>query len=469
MSPSCAPERRRTQIALWVLLPFVLAGGPLAAGREGEARQYLERAVYEYRRGVEERARLYLNMAREIDPAGLDRSPDARRLNVLLLLAGEHDREAMAALVEALPILPDPFLLYTLGRFNLENGAYDAARRAYREAARRGAATAPDPAEAESVYEPALAPFACPARDADAAAADAWLATATAAPFRDPFAYERLWQKRLSREETALAAATALFLTPRSARSPDAEERELLEILERMRPRADEGAAPNDLFALLETPDDDARHRACIRNLEDMERRLNLRIQRGATETTGPGLRALRTATERGYYLRMQRFGDVRGAFAYGAYQLRMERPIKALHAFRIAYLRNLAGAETAPGVEWSNRERTRAQAQILRQLEATYRSLGAAADERSVGLLARGLEKYLESGAQAAAVAEVDVYLFQRSGENLINREALLFLIARARARNEERALFYERKLRERDRAADERELLSAWDYARN
>lgn len=463
------PERRRAAFAVCVLLPVFLFGGPVAAGREGEARQYLDRAIYEYRRGVEERARLYWNMAREIDPAGMDRAPDARRLNVLLLLASEQDREAMAALVEALPIAPDPFLLYVLGRFNLDNGAYDAARRAYREAARRGAAALSDAREPAPTYEPALAPFACPVRaDQPAAAGDAWLAAATAAPFRDPFAYERLWQKRLSPEETALAAAAALFLTPRRLAGPDAEERELQEILARTRPRAEDGDAPNDLFALLEAPDDDERHRACIRNLEDMERRLNQRIQRGASETTGPALRTLRVATERGYYLRMRRFGDVRGAFAYGAYQLRVERPIKALHAFRIAYLRNLAGAQGAPGVDWNNRERTRAQAQILRQLEAAYRSLGESADERSVGLLARALERYLEAGAQSSTVPETDLYLFQRSGENLMNREALLFLIARARARNEERALFYEQKLRERDRAADERELLSAWDYAR-
>lgn len=462
------PKRWRAAFALCALATVLSPGGPVAAGREGEARQYLDRAVYEYRRGVEERARLYLNMAREIDPAGMDRSADARRLNVLLLLAGEKDREAMAALVEALPILPDPFLLYALGRFNLDNGAYDAARRAYREAARRAAAATPAADDSPPTYEPAFAPFACPVRAGEADAGDAWLAEATAAPFRDPFAYERLWQKRLSREETALAAAAALFLTPRRAEGPDAEERELREILARTRPRAEDGNAPNDLFALLEAPDDDDRHRACIRNLEDMERRLNQRIQRGATETAGLALRTLRVATERGYYLRMRRFGDVRGAFAYGAYQLRVERPIKALHAFRIAYLRNLAGAETAPGVDWNNRERTRAQAQILRQLEATYRNLGAAADERSAGLLARGLERFLESGAQPSAVPETDLYLFQRSGENLMNRESLLFLIARARARNEERALFYERKLRERDRAADERELLSAWDYAR-
>ncbi|MBI3394688.1 MAG: hypothetical protein HY042_02520 [Spirochaetia bacterium] len=135
---------------------------------------------------------------------------------------------------------------------------------------------------------------------------------------------------------------------------------------------------------------------------------------------------------------------------AYAAYHLRFRSYLAALHASR----RGLSQVLLPDGV-WDGQRRS-TMATLLRQLETEYDGLGRFQDRHTVRALATSLEDPdFRSGTDE---------LKKAAGENLRNREALLFLLRLEPADQRPRL---NRLLLERDKTWDDRELLSLYrDY---
>lgn len=487
--------------------------GARAADRtdESTARPYLERAIVEYRGGVEERARFFLGVARGDDPEWTASRPETHKLEGFLLLSEGRNRQAAYALLESLRIEPEqPFLWYIIGHYNLHAGARLKAGRAYREAALREAdlrrtgrgepaSEALPPGEADLL--PVLNPLSCPPAGEDQR--KAWTGAIVQPVWTDSFLYRRLWDRSLSDGELAAASLQALLLlgrvrtsTPEGA--PDAESpggpptieartaaaggattRQMILGLEetlaeaRELPRARRELS-DPTVALLTEPTRDRWFRTCLRNLELAEQDLIARDREGLSDPARADLSELRRRTNELYRQRMEWFDDASGAFAYGKRLLHLEKHLLALHALRRSLQRSYAertapDAAPPPALPWDDRPAIARLQQTFQALRDAYAGLGRSVDAQTCEALAAELATFLSEPDDAAARAERERLIFHRAGENLKHREALLLLIARSRASGDGRLEFYRRKLAERDAEYDERELLSAFDYARN
>ncbi|MBX7058950.1 MAG: hypothetical protein K1X75_12860 [Leptospirales bacterium] len=436
---------------------------PLAATRESEAPGYLRQAAFEFRRGAPERSRFYYNIALGLDRSALQADPYARRLDTLLYFAERNDRVAIARIVEGHVSGADPFLLYMMARLELERAPLPVARRAYLQVASQTTIASAD-RDAAPISLVALSPLACPPESPELA--DRWLTYSAQGPFDDPLEYGALLERQLDPFELAQAAAAALFLTPDDARhrpQRKSAREALLRARQQMLP-APQAELQMPLLHLLAHVDEDEAHRLCLRNLDRLAATLRQRIQTGNVEPSSSLLRHLRQRSDLMHQMRSIFFNTPAAAFAYGMHLLNTERPLPALHNFRISLLRSMSQlrASSASGIDWQDASTLAQMHQSLRQLELSYQRLGRAADARTSGALARIIESRLAEPDKA--VAELEIDFLQRAGENLLNREALLFL---RRGANGERRQQLELKLRQRDQRLDLSELLSAYDYA--
>lgn len=462
--------RRRVVLFALLLAAGAGPGGGLQAGREAEAPGYLRQAIAEFRRGAPDRARFYFNIARELDQNYTDRDPAARRLDAMLHFAGGDYRAAISRIVEGSAAAPDPFLVYTMARLQLDRAPAAVARRAFLQSARQGLERSGADREAEPAALHALSPLACPPEDPELA--QTWLLAASADPYRNAFLYGPLFDRSMDIFEVALAAGAALFLSA-PANQEGSERTATRQLLTTATARAEPipfAEMHQPLFALLREPDNDDRHRACLRNLDQLEQRLRDRIESGSVEPATTQLRFVRSAQDRMHTMRSTYFHSADGAFAFGKHLARTDRALPALHAFRLAFLRSLAQRppDDGAGVAWQDRRQLIELSQSLRQLELSYLRLSREADARTSGAMARILEARI--AAPDNQLDDLRIQLRQRAGENLANREALLLLLRGAREGKDADPLRQRRledKLRQRDGQMDDRELLSAYDYA--
>lgn len=457
-------------LALMVLLPGsaerLVSAAPERPERVRQARYTLARAVEEYKAGKPDRAFFHWRVARDLAPLWSGRRADFHKLHGLLLMGEGREAEAMQAFTQSLRIAPDPFLHYIQGDYFLEFRNLREARTAYTGALAaffgegKGKGT---PLPSPEYTLPARLPLICPGENAEKH--DPWLARGLKNRFTATEWAGVNWGRTLSREELVLSILQAMLLA-RYFEGPDGKSVEQYRRWLNGLQIAEDEVTFAATLSLVRNPLSDANHMRCLHGLEAMKRRQEKIIAAGSSEPAARHLKTVQEYLRRAHWNRIAVRGDVSAYYSYGSYLMREGKAIEALHNFRRAL--RLTKYSLDPDLDGRSLNEA---AQTYRQLQFAYERLGKGKDAGTVADFATLLEdlahriKSREPGA-ADRVAGVRAALIERARENLYNREGLLFLIRYAGEVKGETPASLRTRLAERDRRADEEELLSAFGY---
>ncbi len=457
------------------ILLFGIMGGPcrsLAAEapdppeKVSQARAVFNRAVTEYTIGKPDRAQFHWQVTRDLAPDWANRQPEFHKLRGLLLLGEEQEDAAMQAFTLSLALRPDPFLHYLQGNYYLKFRNVREARTAYTGAAaaffgkqnpRKVALPSPEFTLA------AYLPLACPGEDPRQP--QGWLTRGLRNPFAATEWFKVHWERTLTKEELVLSLLQAMLLT----RSLDGETLAVSQYrdwLSSIQISEDE-ITFGPTLSLMRAPMSDENHLRCLHGLEAMKLKQERIIAGGSSEPAARHLRTIEEYLRRSHWNRIAVRGDVSAYYSYGSYLIREGRAVEALHHFRRAL--RLTEYRIAPGVDPA---RINQAAQTMRQIEFAYARMGKEHDALTTGAFAFALEELtgrLRDGpaVSAAGLATTRAVFAEKAGENLRNREGLVFLLDHpGAAKGGETPVSLAERLRKRDERADEEELLSAYGY---
>ena len=428
-----------------------------------QAGRYLENAVDSYRKGLFQQSGFYLRAARRLDPALLEESATAFRVEAHLLLAEDNAGRAMEAMVKAVRRKPDPFLYYLIGNYNLGLRSLRQARNAFRAAVtthdrlyERGTG------RAEGHPLDRYLPFACPTQGDEARVLEAHRTNA----FASGAQARSLWGRDLHPAELALAAYQWLTLTRHLDRANSATIARARAAWTAHRGGLDslvQGGKPSPMVAVVRAPDNRDVLGACLRELGRLEASLRTKVELGSTSPTQQHLQVVHELQRRVYRNAVGNFGELRDYYMYGTHALRHGNPIEALHALR----RALERADLQPGALKIEGD-VRQAALVYRGLELVYRKLNRGKDADTVADFARNIEEFLTNVPEresAAAAATLQRRLLRTSRLFLYNREGLALLLGHARSTGDEKARrFYTERLKQRDRKYEYSEMLAAF-----
>lgn len=424
----------------------------------GQARRYLLQGIEAYKSGSLQHSEFYLRAAQRLDPAQLNRSAEAFKLEAFLKMAVDDRAGAAQAMVRSLKIRPDPFLAFLLGDFNLGLRSLRQARNAYKLAVeshgaqfRRGQGQ-----RTESLLWRHL-PFACPSKEET----KTYFTEAGQNPFGDASKTALLWQRGLHPLELATAAYQLATLSAHIAPEGGDVTRAAyaqLRLLTRAH-GATFGSSPQ--AKVLKNPTDPKAHKECILRLAQMEQELKDRVRAGNTNPSKLQLALVGELQRRALRNAIGNLRRTKDYFAYGTHALRQGRTIEALHALRRALARTELGF--GPGVSGD----LVAAAQIYRALEITYGAMARRKDAWTVAHLAEHIETHLarRSDTKQPDDGRLLLEMVRTSQLNKHNREGLLLLIMNAtvnKSKHEELQL--QRRLAERDARQEYQEMLLAF-----